>query len=371
MDDMFSLPAEPAGSVKIRKIRAPKHDFKDGNGKVFAHRHENGGGWVADTAFVAKSAQVTRNAQVYGLARVYDDCRVTGTSHVCGRAKLINSSSLFHRAHINGLAVCDGSQLKDDAFVTGYAVVAAGSYVDGHSTVADNAVLRTTRLHGPPARKAAYIGGRALLSDSFIYGFTYIEDAVVVVDSRINNVALRHSAMLLSSTLTTEWHYLYSNYLRSPDATVPHALANRVNLVAQTGVVIAPETTEIAVMNAMADERFEFTGTAVHSELRLPRCFVRHNSAFVHASLAISIAEAGDTIRFFDELDSTANCHLFGNMRSSNINALRRFVADGGDRPNNPNVAAAIAAATSRGIAPANLEIVRQRRLLRLEEPTA
>ena len=28
-------------------------DFEDGNGPVPAHRHSNGGGWVADTAQVS------------------------------------------------------------------------------------------------------------------------------------------------------------------------------------------------------------------------------------------------------------------------------------------------------------------------------
>ena len=54
-------------------------DFKNGNGPVPAHRHSNGGGWiadtatVADTAYVGPDAQVYDNAWVYGKARVYDD----------------------------------------------------------------------------------------------------------------------------------------------------------------------------------------------------------------------------------------------------------------------------------------------------------
>jgi hypothetical protein len=33
-------------------------DFQDGIGPVPAHRHINGGGWVANTAFVAETAFV-------------------------------------------------------------------------------------------------------------------------------------------------------------------------------------------------------------------------------------------------------------------------------------------------------------------------
>ncbi len=44
------------------------HDF--GAGAVPAHRHKNGGGWVADTAFVDETACVESDARVYGNARV-------------------------------------------------------------------------------------------------------------------------------------------------------------------------------------------------------------------------------------------------------------------------------------------------------------
>ena len=44
------------------------HDF--GAGPIPAHRHANGGGWVADTATVADTAYVGPEALVYGDARV-------------------------------------------------------------------------------------------------------------------------------------------------------------------------------------------------------------------------------------------------------------------------------------------------------------
>ena len=53
-------------------------DFGDWNGPVAAHRHENGGGWVANTASVAPSAYVGPDARVYGMARIDDAARVFG-----------------------------------------------------------------------------------------------------------------------------------------------------------------------------------------------------------------------------------------------------------------------------------------------------
>ena len=65
-------------------------DFQDGEGPVAAHKHSNGGGWVADTARVYGNALVYGNARVdgdalvYGNARVYDTARVYGNARVYG-----------------------------------------------------------------------------------------------------------------------------------------------------------------------------------------------------------------------------------------------------------------------------------------------
>ena len=51
------------------------HDFGDGAGAVPAHRHVNGGGWVADTARVDATAYVGPMAQVSGEAWVSGEAR--------------------------------------------------------------------------------------------------------------------------------------------------------------------------------------------------------------------------------------------------------------------------------------------------------
>jgi hypothetical protein len=50
----------------VTRTLNPTIDFQDGNGPVAAHRHENGGGWVADTATVKPTAWVGGNARVGG-----------------------------------------------------------------------------------------------------------------------------------------------------------------------------------------------------------------------------------------------------------------------------------------------------------------
>ena len=57
-------------------------DFNDGNGLVKAHKHENGGGWVAETANVDKTAFVECNASVSGDASVWGDASVSGNARV-------------------------------------------------------------------------------------------------------------------------------------------------------------------------------------------------------------------------------------------------------------------------------------------------
>jgi len=53
------------------------HDFQDGQGPVPAHRHRNGGGWVADTASVDETSFVGFDAQ-------FDEARVFGEAQVYG-----------------------------------------------------------------------------------------------------------------------------------------------------------------------------------------------------------------------------------------------------------------------------------------------
>ena len=69
-----------------------KFDFQDGNGLVPAHKHPNGGGWVANTASVAESVYVGPKAQVSGLARVYGSAWVYDTARVSGSAAVYESA---------------------------------------------------------------------------------------------------------------------------------------------------------------------------------------------------------------------------------------------------------------------------------------
>ena len=100
--DVFALIATVEHLYKqLDKLEPTKHDFGDGEGLVPAHRHSNGGGWVADTAYVEDSVYVGEFAKVYGDARVYGNAQVFGDAQVYGDALVYGNTEVYGNAHIS------------------------------------------------------------------------------------------------------------------------------------------------------------------------------------------------------------------------------------------------------------------------------
>ena len=74
--------------------------FDFGDGPVPAHTHPNGGGWVANSAYVEIHAYVGRQAEVFGLAQVSDQARVFGKARVSGKARVCGNARVYGDAHI-------------------------------------------------------------------------------------------------------------------------------------------------------------------------------------------------------------------------------------------------------------------------------
>jgi hypothetical protein len=91
--------------------------FDFGFGLVNAHRHPNGGGWVADSAIVAESAYVGPDATVFGLARVYGNARILGNSQVYGDAEVYGSASVYGYSVIRLRAWICGNAIVCNALV--------------------------------------------------------------------------------------------------------------------------------------------------------------------------------------------------------------------------------------------------------------
>jgi carbonic anhydrase/acetyltransferase-like protein (isoleucine patch superfamily) len=199
---VLEAPTVEMPAVKPRKKRASKHDFKDGRGRVFAHRHVNGNGWVADTAKVADSVLVTKWAQVYHNATVEGRVSVMDRSHVCGNAvvrdnvRVRNNAIVSGRAHVGedsqlwgnsrayGGTVSGSTNVYDDAFVRDAARVISCT-IRGSSGVAGRAVAIQVALDG-----MSYIGGEAQVSSSSLRGFVTVAGKAQVVGSKLMQVSI-------------------------------------------------------------------------------------------------------------------------------------------------------------------------------------
>ena len=114
--------------------------FDFGNGPVRAHRHPNGGGWVANTAgvedsvYIDSEAVVYENAVVLGEARIFGSSRIKGSAVVGGKVRVNGASEVYGSALILGEA-----QLAGFSRVFGYARVHGEAVVYGR--VGGNAIV--------------------------------------------------------------------------------------------------------------------------------------------------------------------------------------------------------------------------------------
>jgi NDP-sugar pyrophosphorylase family protein len=228
-DNITPTEKTEAAEKKPRKIRAPKHDFKDGRGRVFAHKHIFGNGWVEDTAVVDDSVFVGRKASVYQFARVSGRCRVEGNSRVCGYARLSNSVRLKNNAYVFGQAELAGEiTAADEAQIGGSATVSGHSMLSGFTQLIGSARIVGSTISGGPG--SIIISGDAIVIGSNIHD-----------TARIGGSALVHKSTLTGNVTVDDFAQILRSYVNAP--TMP------VNGVTPTGIeihghaVLANETT--------------------------------------------------------------------------------------------------------------------------------
>jgi UDP-3-O-[3-hydroxymyristoyl] glucosamine N-acyltransferase len=137
--------------------------YNFGNGDVPAHKHPNGGGWVADTAevditcyvgpyaFVYDNARIKDNvriddyARVFGNASVCQNAKVYGDAQVYGQAVLYNNSKVSVKAKVYGKAklydncsVYDNAEVFDDATIRNFSEVYENSKICGNAVLIDH-----------------------------------------------------------------------------------------------------------------------------------------------------------------------------------------------------------------------------------------
>jgi len=186
---------------KPRKKRAPKHDFKDGFGRVFAHRHSNGGGWVADSALVAEDCYVGPKAGVTQRARVLCGVRIESKASVRGNALIMSRTTLRGFAIVQGTACVRDCVLENHAQISGDADV-SGTNMYGRALVAGSAMVRNSHLRG-----RTIVGGNAVLIAVTANGWIEFNSNCSVLRSTLHGLASvsGHARMLDSAVNNYNW----------------------------------------------------------------------------------------------------------------------------------------------------------------------
>jgi carbonic anhydrase/acetyltransferase-like protein (isoleucine patch superfamily) len=149
-----------------------KVDFGDGNGKVAAHQHLKGGGWVAETATVEPNCYVGPYAVVFGEARVYGDAIINDYAKIYGKAQVYGNAKIYGKAQVYDLA-----QVYDNAKVSGNSKVYENSRVVNNALVYDNAEIYGNSI---VRNNAEVLNYAKICGDADIYDSLKIYDNCVV-----------------------------------------------------------------------------------------------------------------------------------------------------------------------------------------------
>lgn len=264
---------------KPRKVRAPKHDFKDGRGKVFAHRHVNGGGWVedsakvADSAFVGKFAQVSHNAMVENHAAIKDRARVNGNAYIRDNARVL------HFGSVGGNAV-----LYDDTVVKEKAQVFGGR-ICGNSVIRGDAVVREFPfIRGATVEGKSQVGNYVQLLYSTLYGHVNLLHNSTVMHSTLSGfITVKNTARIISSTL----------YLTSQNRT--HAQDENGHLLITDDVMVVGCSNLTAFLHVKGHTKI------VGGEIRMSPEWNSANREYIRAETITTAIFPNVTIRNIDQ----------------------------------------------------------------------
>lgn len=277
MDDKITLLPDLTTAPKIRQKRAPKHDFHDGQGSVFAHHHDNGGGWVADTAYVAPTVKVARHAAVYNFAKVYNNCKIEGRSYIYGRARLYDDVHVTGASRISGNSVVAGkTAISGRVNINGHVNVSGRntsdcfrltpSIISGQIDITGQATLINVTARNEKTNVWQYISGAPVLKDTVILNFSRVGGTAVILGGEIDCVSVLGRAVIQNSALTT---YLPSG--------VRAAVYGKTETDKQNGVLLS----SCAVVQILG-------GTILFSTLALSPLVVTDNCRIFNAQLFLS-----------------------------------------------------------------------------------
>lgn len=179
-----------------------KHRFHSRDGSVLAeaHKHPNGGGWVANTAkvdtsvYVSSGSEVFGNAEITGHVVIRGKCRIYGRAKITGDVTLLGDVVIYDNVQINGQATISGMiELKNDANVLGL------SSLRGDLVVRGNALIRSSILAG----WGSVQDHASILNSSLEGDFCVCNHAVLNASTCRGRFAIGGTAMISTSTITS------------------------------------------------------------------------------------------------------------------------------------------------------------------------
>lgn len=352
MNDTNDLLPEIALAVKPRKIRAPKHDFKDGNGRVFAHRHSNGNGWVADTAQVAESVKVGPGATVYEYARVMDQVELTGKARICGRAKVMGNVKLLQNAWVREFAVVrDGVELGGDTLVSGHVHISGNTRTVGRVSIDDFALVHNVNCTGPAAIYSLRIEGSARLFDSNVHGVSHVSGTSYLQNASLAHAECSVSGKIINSSVNTHLEGDTGRWVFMRSRDVKRALKRNPNLMSQTPP-------------SFNGSRIVINGVLINTQMSSWPVIVSRASFLLNCSLSLYYPNRAAE---FPEFPPGPLYQFQG----GDLDELLRRYTDPAQTTTTPNIPATmgIPVIAAVGAVP-QFDQPRQRRIMRIEEQT-
>lgn len=151
------------------------------------HQHFNGGGWVANSAFVEKTVHVDPEAIVFGKARVLNHV-VLKYKAIVGEKAMVSDNAIISRALIVGTcritdcAVVQGNEGGGQVVITEGASLCNSAKTVGNSRIGGNASLFGN----------AEVGGFAVVEDDAKVGdYVYVLDHALVCGAALLRGALQ------------------------------------------------------------------------------------------------------------------------------------------------------------------------------------
>ena len=267
-----------------RKKPAPRHDFGDGRGKVLAHKHANGGGWVADTAKVADEVFVGRRASVYHRASVSGDCHIADNAAICGRARIDATGTIDGGSFIAG-----NTDIKGNVTIIGYARLYGGAFTGTTRIGGHVRVQNSPTIHSGDLRSTCFIAGNAVIINSIVGDRAMVgQHAYVVKSSVFGDAIVTGHAFVVQSQL----RYVHSLPRRSDSPT--HLLIDDHARLIDT-----------AAIDALL--HIKGRGVVVNSAIRF-RPYIEGNGAYERIECVENMCIANDeiyTIPEFEQRNST------------------------------------------------------------------